>query len=203
MKEKLILTDVDGCLLEWNDAFESYMVDAGYKRIPNTDHHYNLSWRFDASFEVVRKMVVQFNECQDIAHLHPLPGAVATVNRLVEHGFRFVCITSLSDAPEAKQYRTHNLINEFGNVFDDIICLPVGASKSHILENWGGTGLFWLEDHFTNAEAGHEVGLQPILFETAYNSHLTTDLFPRTSLHTPWADVERIVTEEYSLLEVA
>jgi len=203
MKEKLILTDCDGVLLEWNTAFEAYMVDAGYERIPNTDQHYNLSWRFDATFEQVRELVTQFNESPDISQLHPLPGAKETVDRLHKLGFRFICITSLSDDPMAKQYRTHNLMHEFGNVFDDLICLPVGESKGHILEKWGGSGLFWLEDHFMNAEAGHEVGLKPILFGTTYNAHLQTDLFPRANISSPWTDVENIILEEYGMVEPA
>jgi len=203
MKEKIILTDADGVLCRWWSAFESYAIKCGHIQIPNTEHHYNLSKRFEADVDEMRKLVIEFNESEEIANLKPLTGAVDTISNLTSRGFRFVCITSLSDAPSASLYREENLLRLFGDVFDDIICLPVGQSKGHILERWADSGLFWLEDHFMNAEAGYEVGLNPILFDDPTNRNLQTDLFPRVTGPNLWKEVEGIILDEYELTECA
>jgi len=197
-KPKLILTDVDGVLCNWNDAFEKFAISKGFARLPNTDQHYNLGMRFDApSNNTMHKLVVEFNDSAEIATLEALPGAVKYVEKLVKEGFRFIAITSLSDAPEALKYRTQNLHNLFGNVFDEIICLKIGSAKGHVLERWADSGLFWIEDHFMNAEAGYEVGLKPILVDTPYNAHFKTDLFSRTSMRDPWREIHSWVLFHY------
>lgn len=196
-RQKLILTDVDGCLVDWNTAFEKFAISKGLKRLEATDHHYNLGLRFDATHEVMRGLVEEFNDSEHIATLEPLPGAVEYVSKLVKEGFRFVAITSLSDAPCALKYRTENLHSIFGDVFDEIICLQIGSAKGHVLERWADSGFFWLEDHFSNAEAGYEVGLKTILVSAPYNAHYRTDLFCRTSMKNPWRDIYSWIMFEY------
>lgn len=197
-RPKIILTDVDGCCVDWNTAFEKFAISKGYKRIPDTDQHYNLGLRFDApSNNTMRKLVIEFNDSAEIATLEALPGAVKYVEKLVKEGFRFIAITSLSDNPVALKYRTENLHNLFGDVFDEIICLKVGSAKGHVLERWADSKLFWIEDHFVNAEAGYEVGLKPILVNTPYNAHFQTDLFSRTSMSNPWREIYSWILFDY------
>ena len=37
---KKIITDCDGVLLDWAFAFDVWMREQGYFRLPNTDHHF-------------------------------------------------------------------------------------------------------------------------------------------------------------------
>jgi hypothetical protein len=62
---------------------------------------------------------------------------------------------------------------------------------------WADTGYFWIEDHMRQAEAGHEAGLRPLLINHPYNHHYGTDLFPKVSFETPWAEIVNIVRNEY------
>ena len=197
-KERLILTDVDGVLLRWSAGFDVFMADKGYVRIPDTEQHYNLSYRFNIdSWQEVSNLAREFNESPMMKFLDPLDGAVENVAKLVDQGFRFTAITSMSSAPHAKEHRMENLHSLFGEVFDDLICLDFGGGKRHILEQWANSELFWLEDHFNNATDGHELGLSPILFDDPTNRHLLTDLFPRTSGETPWDDAYKIIMDDY------
>lgn len=198
-KEKLILTDVDGVLVSWENAFIEYAVSKGCTYIEGTDQYYNLGKRFEESWETLHKLVRDFNESEAVANMEPLAGAVEGMKKLADHGFRFVAITSLSDAPKARDHRTHNLRNLFGDVFDEVICLNHAVSKEHTLINWADTGLFWLEDHFTNAEIGYELGLSPILVNSSTNEKYHTDLFPRTARENQWDDIYRIIAEDYNL----
>jgi FMN phosphatase YigB (HAD superfamily) len=198
-KPRHILTDADGVLLVWNEAFDVFMKRKGLPRITGTENSYNLTDRYGITYQESVDFVKDFNEGEYMRDLLPLSDSVEYVQKLVALDFRFTVITSISDNPISKIYRTENLINLFGDIFDDVICLETGASKTAALAKFGGTGLFWIEDHFKNAEAGYEVGLKSILIEHPYNKHYSTDLFPRVSKTTPWKEIYEIVTKEYGL----
>jgi FMN phosphatase YigB (HAD superfamily) len=191
------------------------MQTKGYRPVPGTEHMYNIQYRYirevsakkyDMTFDEVTDCVREFNEGPLIAELEPYRDAVEYVEKLAERGFRFTMITSLSDHPDAYEHRAHNIEVVFqesigpGEVFEELICLPIGASKQHVLSQWGGTGLFWIEDHFKNAEAGHEVGLKTLLVDTEYNRHYQTDLFPRLDIDHPWRDAYNHIIEHYGIM---
>lgn len=198
-KEKLILTDCDGVLVNCNSAFEKYMEFNGFPRVPNTDKDYNISVRHGISSHQARECVMEFNESRHIADLMPFADSVDNILTLANLGFRFVVVTSLSSHPDAHEYRTLNLTNLFGDVFDEIRCIEQGASKAVTLMEWEDTGYFWIEDHMRQAEAGYEAGLKTILINHPYNSHYKTDLFPTVSFETPWAEIVNMVRKEYNL----
>lgn len=195
--EKVILTDADGCLLDWSKAFDRYMHRQGYVRVPDTDDQYSLGRRFGISEHESYKLAKRFNESRHIKYIEPYKDAVEYVKKLHNKGFMFIVVSSLSDHTNAKAYRFENLKEVFGDgIFQNnhLHCLATGIDKQDTLERWGDTGYFWIEDHFKNAEAGHEVGLRPILIDSPYNRHYQTDLFPRVDEHNPWRDIYEIIT---------
>lgn len=182
--EKIILTDVDGVLINWDAGFRKFMLEEyAMEQAPDTDHHYRLSLRYPGmSDQIMTNLVTKMNMSDRIAHLDPIVGAVETILKLNEEGYKFIAITALSDHPKARKHRATNLDTVFGTgIFDhdEMICINPCISKRAALSNWKGTGYFWIEDHFGNAEAGYEVGLKPILYDQPYNRHYQTDLFPR------------------------
>ena len=200
IKEKIILTDCDGVLCNWNDGFNKFMDDKGMPQLPNTDDQYLLSKRHNITSAYATELVREFNEGPSIANLEPFADSVVYVARLSDKGFRFIVVTSLSDAPHAHYYRSKNLHSIFGShVFKEINCIEMGASKAHILKNWQDTGYFWIEDHMRQAEAGYEAGLQTVLIRHPYNAHYTTDLFPTVSYERPWEEIYNMVCKEYNL----
>lgn len=197
--EKIIISDCDGCLVNWNHAFEAFMFSKGYNRIPGTEHEYNLSSRFGISSKEAFSRVTEFNESEVISNLEPLSDSVEYVKKLANLGFEFIIVTSISESPRAKLHRTLNLTNLFGNIFKEIVCLKSGSNKYNELARWQDSKYFWIEDHMRQAEAGHEVGLRPILVDQPYNKHYQTDLFPRVSLETPWEEIYNIVCRDYNI----
>lgn len=206
--EKVILTDVDGVLLDWQGGFDVYMKDKGYTLLPNTEHYYNMTYRFirevnakryDISFEEMSELVREFNEGPLIEKLEPYKDAPEYVAKLASLGFRFIAVTSLSDDPDAYDYRANNLRNVFGDVFEELHCLPIGSSKQHVLTRWANTGYFWIEDHFKNAEAGWEVGLQTHLIDIDHNRCFHTELFPRLNTEEPWREIYERALEAYEV----
>jgi hypothetical protein len=173
MNKKLILTDADGCLLDWEWAFSVWMQERGYtltadnKKSYYLHHHYNELDEKDA-----KKVVKTFNESAAIGFLPALRDATYYVKRLhEEHGYVFRVITSLSLDKNAQRLREMNLRKLFGNAIEEVICLDTGADKDSALEPYRDSGLFWIEDKSANADLGHELGLKSILVEHGHNMH--------------------------------
>lgn len=196
-KERIILSDCDGVLVNWNDGFDAFMLKKGFPRVPNTDTDYSIAKRHGISMHQAHEFVIEFNESRHIASLHPFADSVEYVLKLANHGFRFIAVTSLSSHPDAHEYRTDNLKHLFGDVFDEINCIETGLSKAAILNRWADTDYFWIEDHMRQAEAGHEAGLKTVLISHPYNIHYKTDLFPTVSYETPWAEIYEMVKKDY------
>jgi beta-phosphoglucomutase-like phosphatase (HAD superfamily) len=171
--KKLILTDADGVLLDWEWAFNVWMQEHGFEEVPGSKLNYDMSMRYGIPKEQVKKLIRLFNESAAIGFLPALRDAMYYVKRLhEEHGFRFHCITSLSLDPNAQKLREMNLNKLFGtSAFERIVCLDTGADKEEALEEYEGTGCYWLEDKIENAEAGYRAGLRSLLVEHGHNMH--------------------------------
>ena len=169
---KIILTDCDGVLLNWEYAFCIWMEQHGYTQIKDGNQEYDISKRFNIDKKEGKALVHRFNESAAIGFLPSLRDAMYYVKRLhEEHGYEFHCITSLSLDPSAYKLRKMNLEKMFGpTAFTKLVCLDTGADKDDFLdENYADTGLYWIEDKMENAIAGLNVGLKPILIEHGWN----------------------------------
>lgn len=196
-KEKIILTDADGVLVNWLDGFEKFMNERGYPRAPNSEHEYAIPKRHkNVPEEVVYSLIHEFALSGHIANLEPYADSVKYVKLLSEQGFRFVVITALSDAPLATLNRMKNLHGHFGNVFNDIQCIKMGAMKTEYLRPWEGSGYFWIEDHPKQANAGHELGLKSVLINYPHNLDHPVE-FPRVSNHAPWEEIYEMIMKHY------
>jgi len=167
--ERIILTDVDGVLLNWGYAFKVWMEQKGYD-VKDPDV-YNVDKIFDMERAESKKMVRHFNESASIGFLPPLRDAIHYVRKLhEEHGYVFHAITSLSLDPHAAKLREQNLAKLFGETaFEKVVCLDTGADKDEALEPYRDSNLVWIEDKVENAEVGDKLGLDSILIEHAYN----------------------------------
>ena len=133
-KNKIILTDCDGVLLDWEEGFSVWMEHHGHEKVEGYQYLYNIGQRYGMSSEAGNKLVKQFNESAAIGFLPPLRDAQFFVKKLHEqHQYKFIAITSLSLDPYAKYLRERNLKKLFGDAFIDVICLDTGADKDTIL----------------------------------------------------------------------
>jgi FMN phosphatase YigB (HAD superfamily) len=173
MKNKIILTDVDGCLLDWEWAFAVWMEEHGFSKKEGHQFEYDIGRRYGIDHEQGKKLIKLFNESAAIGFLPPLRDAMYYVKRLhEEHGYVFHCITSLSTDVNAKKLRIMNLQKLFGKTaFDSVVCLDTGADKNYALEEYANSGLWWIEDKPENADVGFNMGLKSILVEHGHNMH--------------------------------
>ena len=59
---KKIITDCDGVLLDWAFAFDVWMREQGYFRLPNTDHHFSQAKRYGIPENEALEKVHEFNQ---------------------------------------------------------------------------------------------------------------------------------------------
>ena len=168
---KVILTDADGVLLNWEYAFSCWMQQHGHTEVENANWIYDIGERFGVTKETGKLLVKQFNESAAIGFLPALRDAMYYVKRLhEEHGYVFRCITSLSLDKNAYKLRKMNLEKLFGDTaFEELVCLDTGADKDDALEQYRDSGLYWLEDKLSNAQLGLDLGLNAILIEHGFN----------------------------------
>lgn len=193
--DKVILTDCDGCLLNWEYAFNVWMERHGHKLVAGNETHYDMGVRYGITKEEKKKLVKHFNESSAIGFLPPLRDAMYYVDLLHrKHGYVFHVITSLSLEPTACELRTQNLKKLFGETaFEKFVYLDTGADKDEALAPYEGTGYTWIEDKPENAYVGASFGLDSIIMEHGHN--MDNKQFP---LMKNWKDVYEYVTGEYA-----
>lgn len=169
--ERLILTDCDGVILDWNARFHQWTLARGYQLSPNGNEQYRIGIRYGISIDQGRALVREFNNSSTIGFLPPYKDSLYYMDLLYrKHGYRFAVITSLSLDPYSQELRRQNLYNYLDKqMFESIECLDTGSDKDHALEKYRDTGCYWIEDSILNARCGRDLGLNTFLMEHSHN----------------------------------
>lgn len=193
MKNKIILVDADGVLLDWEYAFDVYLQTHGFNKVEGGQFKYDIGKRYGIDREQGKKLIKIFNESAHIGFLPPLRDAMFYVKRLhEEHGYVFHCITSLSKDENPQELRRMNLRKLFGQTcFEKFVFLDTGADKDAALEPYRNSGYWWIEDKIVNAEVGHELGLNSLLMEHGHNMDYENPAVPRVR---NWKEVYERIT---------
>lgn len=191
---KLILTDVDGVLLNWEDAFTRWMEQKGHVK-PNVPHtSYSLAKGWGMPEWVINHLVVEFNESSYVAFIKPYGEAGHYVKRLADKGHRFVTCTSFGGNEASRALRKFNLEFIFGDVFDEHNIIELHGDKTPVLSRFGGSELWWIEDNLNNAKKGLDLGLRPILMRASHNASYESD--DDILVANDWREVYTIITGE-------
>lgn len=167
----IIYTDVDGCLLDWEQQFHAWMTDRGYSTPVVTSYCLATAYQLDRS--LIADRVVEFNESAHMISLPPFRDARSAIARLLEHGYTLHAVTSQTKNPAAQQLRIQNLQRVFGqDAFVDYTFLDTGARKNRVLHTLH-KGNWWIEDKDENALDGLQAGLRSLLVAHKHNSHVT------------------------------
>lgn len=192
--EKIILTDCDGAILDWEYSFHQWMKERGFIPKPDGKMSYYLHDHFENLDQKEAKRLIRvFNESAAIGFLPALRDAAHYIKRLhEEHGYVFHCITSLSNDKCAQKLRVMNIQKVFGELtFEKFVFLDTGADKDEALTKYKDSGLFWIEDKPENADLGYNLGLKSILVEHEHNGDHKC-AYPMVQ---KWKQIYKIVTD--------
>ena len=171
VKMKLILTDCDGVLLDWESKFIEWMESKGFKPDPN-QFGYEMAQRFGMKKPKVKELIREFNESAWIGFLNPHKDAVWGMEQLSAKGYTFGAVTSLSEDVYAKKMREMNLAELFPtSTFEFVECIDTGADKDQSLLPYKDSGMIWIEDKPENAQLGADLGLNAIMLRHQHNAH--------------------------------
>jgi FMN phosphatase YigB (HAD superfamily) len=187
--DKVIVTDVDGVLLNQPLAFEQWMDNLGYE-LKNPNEYY-LRDKYELENTHARKLVKQFGSSEAQRCMPALRDSVEYVHRLHNDGYVFHVVTSQTDDPAANQMRIENLTNLFGNVFEDYTFLDCGADKEQALAQYADSDYWWIEDKPKNANDGAAVGMRAILLHHEHNAD-TDGNYVRAN---NWKEIYEIITK--------
>lgn len=192
MNKKIILTDIDGVCLNWEYAFDIYLQTHGFNKVDGGEFKYNIGKRYGIDPDQGKKLIKIFNESAAIGFLPPHRDAMFYIKRLhEEHGYVFHAISSLSNDTNAQELRKMNLKKLFGETaFEKFIFLDTGADKDHILDEYLGTGLWWIEDKIVNCQVGFERGLKPLLMEHGHNLDFADPNIPKVK---NWKEIYKFI----------
>lgn len=189
--EKVILVDADGVLVNWIDGFHDWMKTNGYELKDRSN--YDIAEGYGISGQDAGRLAQEYCDSDVIQKLKPMKDSLEYVQKFKDEGYKFYCITSISDDVASKCRRITNLCKLFGgDAFLGIECLGCGADKDKELANWKNSNFFWIEDHIKNADIGLKLGLRPILLNQPYNEGEEVP-YPRAET---WKDIYEIITNE-------
>ena len=130
-----IILDCDGVLLNWRDSFNRWCIENGFFKNDNSwpDWDYRYQPYIQSEYASIPGFDLTlgklFAESYHISKLPPITGAVEAVRKMYYSGHSLKIITSFSDNYMSKKMRERNLVNVFGNVFEEMVALPFRASK--------------------------------------------------------------------------
>lgn len=190
--DKIILTDVDGVLLDWETAFEAYAEARGYAFNENKRIVYGMDQQLGITQEEAGKLIGDFNHSAEFEHIAPYRDSVEYVKQFKDKGWRFVAITTAGKHPDTWPLRRANLDAVFGKgAIDELYVLPLHSDKGVELVKYTDSGLYWVEDKPSNAELGFKYGLRPLLMSTFHNYNYTGGVWRINN----WKEIYRIIND--------
>ena len=189
---RIILTDVDGVLLEWEKHFAEWMSERGFKLRPGAEKKYSMIERYGIKKQLKESLIEEFNRSAWMGIQEPMPDSQTWVKLLHAEGWTFIPITSQTLDIPAQELRKRRLKELFGGtVFENFIILETGDHKDAALAEFHGTGLWWIEDKWTNAKKGLQYGLKPLLYNHSYNQGFNDKKIIRVN---NWKHIYKIVS---------
>ena len=94
MSKRLILCDVDGVLLHWEQGFDNWMKRQGYQK--QKENSYKVEEHYGINKEACSLLIQIFNESASMRYLDTIDGATNYMSKLHEAGYIIRLITSQS-----------------------------------------------------------------------------------------------------------
>ena len=172
--EKVILTDVDGVLLDLTPQMSLFLKEE--KNIIVTPEDWKKSyWLHEiigGDIEINRQLFIEFSHSEYFKSVPAKECALEVFEQLKEEGWKFIAITAAGqdcpkqDIKKVHQNRWDNLETHFGDVFTDLHITNFNQCKSVKLKDFQET--WWIEDSVKNAHVGHDHGHRAVIMHSQY-----------------------------------
>ncbi len=182
---KIIYTDVDSTVLDFNSKWEVFVRDKGV-HIPYEGFlqgHCRLTDAIGMDEAEEMMLVNEFFASEHFYNLPAVDGAQEALQRLYSEDWRFVAVTACPNGEAVVAGRKGNLERALGVPFVAVHTTGVGGCKRDVLSMFAPT--VWVEDHYQNAVTGHELGYRTFLINQTHNRHHDA---PMTRVDT-WAEI--------------
>ena len=160
---KILLTDIDGVLLDWSGHFNKYLKtyhpELGLMNPTEFDQHSNIA-----------KVMQNFNRSAWLGYLKTHKDAAEILPEFKKAGYDIICCTAMGHDPYSYSLRKQNLENVFPGLISRMDVTGFGESKAEWLSQYKGSGAIWVEDKWANAKAGADAGLNTYLMRHEYNA---------------------------------
>lgn len=178
---KIILTDVDEVIFDWQTPFEKWILSSGrYSPEQPLKKFWDIERWLNIPYEEGHELVQEFNHMEEHwANFEPLPGVVRNVLQLEDQGYKFVAVTACAEDEWTYTHRWHNLRKCFGTAFDTLHCVGLSQPKKDILARYRPT--VWVEDKLRHAIDGADLGHKSFLINYNWNQYADDERITRVS----------------------
>ncbi|MGA1831648.1 hypothetical protein [Rhizobium wenxiniae] len=168
-----IILDCDDVVLDWMSGFQAHVRRVtGIIPDPAGPTTWEMGEWLGIQDEVILELIRGFNGSPAFGHLDARYDALMALPALHRMGHKLTVLTSCSADEEIVRRRRENLEAHFGDIFQQVICIPLRESKRkwlNILERG-----IWVEDNYKNATLGHGCGHRTFMVRRRHNrSHET------------------------------
>lgn len=161
---KVILTDVDNCVLQFDEQWCRHLRESGAFDFPHNAYlngFYSLREAAGVTLDVELELIQEFIFSDKFFNLPPVTGAPEAFKALYSAGWSFVAITACPHGDGFEGRRKANLEASLGVPFDAVHITGLGGCKKEILQTYPSS--VWFEDNLDNAIAGYEIGHRSFL----------------------------------------
>lgn len=166
----LILTDIDGVVLQWVSRLPEFLASKGYDTTEAQAVYDEDRWTTmeelmgDVDTETATALFNEYCSSDYLKNLDAYKDSVAIINEMKQH-FDFVAITAIGLKPINKTNRVANLEALFPGAFSEVHCVDFGASKEKVLARYAGKNpLFYIDDGNKHVREAMNVGINGIQF---------------------------------------
>lgn len=165
--EKILLTDVDGTIVDFGKPFHEWMEQEGYTAIGSLSETFDIDIVFGIDRKTAVDCVERFCKSPVFAQLEPILGAVEAIAWAKAEGWRVIAITSCAASPEAQEMRCRNLEELFHIPACDVVFAGLLGDKASILQ--GYPSAIWVDDHPHHIDEGTLAGHKCFIIDKPYN----------------------------------
>jgi len=167
-KEDVFLVDCDGVLVSWFSKIPDFLNAKGIssKHIVKALEN-NVYIPFEDVFkadsqEESKRLFLEYNESDHIRDLKILDPYAVDALRKISSKMKVIVVTNLSESNTAKENRVHNLNNQIGEYFHDVISLSPMSNKTEKLKelNKKYNVVMWIDDSISHVKEAINAGIE-------------------------------------------